>query len=508
MAIYVRSLLVVGGGSAGFLAAITCKARIPSLSVTVLRSPDIGIIGVGEGSTPTLPQHLHGYIGIDIGRFYREAEPTWKLGIRFLWGPRPFFDYNFRPQCASRYLNLSRNTGYYYGDDFRYGDIASALMTHDKAFVRQPGNIPFIDLDASYHIENEKFVAFLEGYARELGVEIVDDTVEQVEQDEQGVSGLVLASGRTIRGDLYVDCTGFRSLLLGKTFQEPFHSFASSLFCDRAVLGAMPRAPGEGIKPYTTAETMNSGWCWQIEHEHHVTRGYVYASAFISDDEAERELREKNPRIGATRVVRFRSGRYERAWVKNVVAIGNACGFVEPLESTSLGVICADCQAIAETLREDGGRVTPSHAMAYNNRNSRSWDTIRRFLAIHFKFNTRLDTPFWRACQADVDLAGAEPIVEYYQQNGPSTMWNDTLIDPVDQFKYDGILTLLIGQKVPYETDFVPSEQELKIWKKIQEKHRRQAEEAMTSEEALAVIRLPEWQWDPTFYRKVYGPLL
>ncbi len=501
----VQSVVVLGGGSAGFLAAITIKTKLPDLRVQVIRSKEIGIIGVGEGSTPTLPAHLHGYLGIDLARFYREAQPTWKIGIRLLWGTRPFFDFSFNPQCDTRYLKLSRNTAYYYGDDFTHGDVASSLMINDKAFVRQDNDIPLIGHNATYHLENEKFVEFLEAYALELGIEIVDVTVDAVEQNEHGIAGLKLASGTVVQGDLYIDCSGFRSVLLGHALREPYISFKSSLLCDRAVLGSWRRGADEPIKPYTTVETMNSGWCWQIEHEHHITRGYVHASDFVAVEEAERELREKNPRIGTTRVVPFTTGRYQRGWVKNVVAIGNACGFVEPLESTSLGVICADCQAVTESLRDSDRRLTPSYAAAYNNRNARSWDTIRQFLAIHYRYNTRLDTPFWRACRADVDIAGAAPIVEYYQQNGPSTMWRDSLIDPVDQFKYDGYLTMLIGQQVPYATKFEPSPEELAMWRQIQAHNRTRGETGMSVAEALAVIRLPNWHWDPNFYRQVYA---
>src|SRR5205085_11255703 len=149
--------------------------------------------------------------------------------------------------------------------------------------------------------ENDFFVKYLESLALERGVEIVEDTVAEVKQDENGISGLSLKSGRTLSADLYVDCSGFVSLLLGKTLKEPYISFRPSLFCDRAVVGGWPRQ-GEPILPYTTCETMNSGWCWQIEHEHRINRGYVYCSSFISDEEAEKEFRAKAPKAGPSRI--------------------------------------------------------------------------------------------------------------------------------------------------------------------------------------------------------------
>src|SRR6185369_9411983 len=152
------------------------------------------------------------------------------------------------------------------------------------AFERGRGGGPvFLGLAYAYHFENEKFVQFLEGYASAQGVDIVDDTVAQVKQDEKGVSELLMASGRSETADFYVDASGFASLLLGKTLGEPFESFKSTLFCDRAVVGGWDRGLEEIIKPYTTCETMEAGWAWQIEHENRVNRGYVYSSDFISD---------------------------------------------------------------------------------------------------------------------------------------------------------------------------------------------------------------------------------
>src|SRR5204863_2733497 len=191
--------------------------------------------------------------------------------------------------------------------------------------------------------------------------------------------------GATASADLFIDCSGFYSLLLGKAFAEPYTSFRNALFCDRAVVGGWDRTD-EPIKPYTTAETMESGWCWQIEHEHKIIRGYVYSSAFISDEDAEREIRAKNPKIGKTRIIRFVTGRYARGWVKNVVGIGNATGFVEPLEATALGMIAVQSQQLADTLSDSDLRPTPTQVANYNAYHAENWDTIRGFIALHYKF--------------------------------------------------------------------------------------------------------------------------
>jgi tryptophan halogenase len=497
----ISHVLVLGGGSAGFLAAITLKTYVPALRVTVLHSRELGIIGVGEGTTHAFPNYIHGRLRIDPADFHRLAEPTWKLGIRFLnWGPRPYFDYTFRPQLTPRWENLPKVNGYYCEDDFTNADLAPALMSQDRIFARNQYGGPHIGTDVGYHIENAKFVQFLETVAARLGVQTIDDTVLEVTQNDSGIAGLVLKSGGSLDADLYVDSSGFVSLLLGKTLNEPFVPFSPTLFCDRAVVGGWDRKPGEPIKPYTTAQALAAGWCWQIEHERRINRGYVYSSSFTSDEEAEREFRSVAPSVGATRVVHFRTGRYERAWVQNVVAIGNSAGFVEPLEATSLGVIADECDTLANSLRESDLRPTPTIARQYNTRNARKWDHIRHFLGVHYKFNTRFDTPFWRACRDSCDIGPARELVDYYTENGPSTAHRATLLDGLNQFGLEGYWTLLLGQKVPRKTPYTPSESERATWRKIQEGMASKARQALDIPEALKTIRSPTFKWPPSLY--------
>jgi tryptophan halogenase len=276
--------------------------------------------------------------------------------------------------------------------------------------------------------------------------------------------------------------------LLGKTLAEPFLSYKSTLFCDRAVVGGWDRT-NEPVHPYTTCSTMNGGWMWQIEHEGRINRGYVYSSPFISDDEAEREFRSVSPKVGPTRVVKFVSGRYERAWVKNVVAIGNASAFVEPLEATALGMIGMRSRLLSEVLMECDRRVIPVHVDLYNRHHAMLWESIRKFLAIHYKFNARLDTPFWRECREKTDLAGAEPVVEYYRQSGPSGLWGPAVVDDIEPFPLGSYLTLLVGQKVPHEMGYTPPDREWAIWNAERQKNRSAAAGAMTVPEALAAAR-------------------
>ena len=491
----VNNILVLGGGSAGCLAAITLKHRLPHTAVTLLRSPDIAIIGVGESTIPGVPRHLHEYLKLDIGDFFRRAEPLWKLGIRFLWGKRPYFDYVFGRQLDGKFPALRKNTGYYCDEGpFDYVGVTSGLMTHNSVWLRHSNGLPILSADFAYHIENKKFVAYLETVALRLGVLIKEDTVVEVLQNEAGVAGLRLASGGMAGADLYIDSSGFASVLLGKALAEPFISFKSSLFNDRAVVSGWPRGE-EPIQPYTTAESMSTGWNWQIDHETRIDRGYVYSSDFISDTDAEAEFRARDPKVADTRIVKFKTGRYVRGWVKNVVAIGNASGFVEPLESTALGALCTQLQAIAESLADCDGRVQPTLVKQYNKLHAGEWDLIRQFLAIHFKFNTRFDTPYWQACRNDAELGSAAEIVEYYQEYGPSGVWRVVLIPPTDPFQMEGYLSLLLGQQVPFRNTYTPNAQDLNTWQQIRQKIRDKVSRAFTVPEAFRMIRSPNWVW-------------
>ncbi|NOY00848.1 MAG: tryptophan 7-halogenase, partial [Verrucomicrobia bacterium] len=495
----IKRILVLGGGSAGYLAAITLKTRLPDIEVTVVHSSKLPVIGVGEGSTFTMPIYLHGYLGIDPHKFHQTVKPTYKLGIKFLWGPRDHFHYTFTNQLNARIRNASKPNGFLGYENFPFGDINAALMASGNAFEKQEGGGPLINADAAYHLENEQFVAFLEEHADQIGIIKKDDQVVHVECDEEGVQSLQLESGKKVDADLYVDASGFQSELLGKALGEPFTSFQSSLFCDRAIIGGWTRQD-ELLKPYTTAETMDAGWAWQIEHDDFINRGYVYSSAFISDDEAEKEFRSKNPKVIETRLIKFETGCYDNAWVKNVVSIGNSNGFVEPLEATSLSLICDHSAKLVQTLSDCGGFVNVTTKHYYNQYTSRNWNGIRRFLAMHYKFNTRLKTPFWTACQNDTDLAGAEELIKYYQACGPSFLWANEAMGASDPFGWEGYLIMLVGQKVPFRKNTQSlTKDDLNIWNNYLGELQQRADKSLSMRQSLDIIRSDEWGWQPDF---------
>src|SRR5688500_7944267 len=200
----IRKVIVLGGGSAGFMAALALKTRLPHLDVTVIRSKEIGVIGVGEGSTPTLTSFLHGYLRVGLRRFIEVAQPTWKLGLKFLWGPRPHFYYPFGPGLDTKLRSLPKAVGFFCRDDIEDATPLSAMMARDKVFPRNADGGPQMHPSVAYHFENEKLVRFLEGTAEALKVRVLDDTVLEALRGEAGVAGLRLASGATVSADLYV----------------------------------------------------------------------------------------------------------------------------------------------------------------------------------------------------------------------------------------------------------------------------------------------------------------
>ena len=486
----IRNVIVLGGGSAGLIAAIALKRRLPRLVVRVLRSPDIGVIGVGEGTTSQFPRVLFGTLGLAMDKFYAEAQPQWKLGLKFEWGPRSHFFYSFSDANDERLQGLSRNNGFYANGG--PSDLWTALMEAGRVVPRSSAGLPafFNHQHMAFHVENVKLVGYLEARCRELGVEFQDATVSGVELSDVGVVALKLDDGTKAAADFFVDASGFRSELLGKALAEQFVSYSDALFCDRAVIGGWARE-NEPILPYTTCTTMDAGWCWQIEHEHFINRGYVYSSAFLSDAAAQEELFRKNPKISreATRVVKFRSGRTARMWVGTVCGIGNANGFVEPLEATALGIIAAQAVTLANCLEDSELRPAQTTRDLANRYVNEVWDDVRDFLAVHYRFNTRIDTAFWRHCREATPLGRAEEIVAFYRENGPSVLHKSVLLSQSNPIGAEGYLALLLGQEVPHARPHSPSTAELVVWQRHVSECRAIAARGFGAEELNALIR-------------------
>jgi tryptophan halogenase len=440
----VRRVIVVGGGTAGYFAALALKRQLPDLDVTLVESSKIPIIGVGEATTTLMPPFLHQQLGIDIVELYREVRPTWKLGINFDWGLPG--DYRF----AYVFGDSSLAEAYAHDGTIENQSVVAMMMMADRTPIVRGDDGEALSLlpevKFAYHLDNKPFVAYLAKVARRAGVHHVDAVIKDATTaDGETIDRLILDDGRELRGDLYVDASGFRALLIEKILGSPFTSFASSLFCDSAVVATIPQ---DGtIQPYTTAQTMDAGWCWRIPVEGEDHRGYVYSSAHLTPDAAQAEMRAKNPGLGEPWSLRFRSGRHREFWKANTVAIGNSYGFVEPLESTTLHMVIVEIAYLLGGLQASDGRAYRAFA---NERIGRHWDDLRWFLAVHYKFNRKKDTAFWRDCRETGDVSGIAPLLDRFTRLGP---WLETDAhqfasgDPA--FGDQGLMTVLLGQQVP-----------------------------------------------------------
>ena len=441
----VRTVGILGGGTAGYLAALALRRKRPELEVTLIASSRLPVIGVGEATTPLLPQFLHADLGLDVGELFRRVRPTLKLGIRFEWGGGDgHFNYPFGPVHPLEPA--------VYDGDVKRASLRSMVMSADVVPLerREGGGFrSHLDTETAYHLDNRRFVRYLEGKAGERGIPRIDAVIADVELagDGRGVEALVADDGRRFAFDLYVDCSGFRSLLLERSLGSPFVGYESSLPTDRAIVASAPRAGR--LLPYTVAETMDAGWCWNTPQRDADHRGYVYCSAYLGAEEAEAEMRRKIPGLGEARRIAFRAGRHRHFWRGNVVALGNAYGFVEPLESTALHLLIRQIGLLVRAFPLRRGE--RGIAAVVNRRVAAFWDYVRWFLALHFRFNRRLDTPFWRFCRREVDVSGHGELLSAFRDRGPLSY------DPVlAAFEYpdplwgaEGVDLLLLGQQVP-----------------------------------------------------------
>ena len=464
------SFAVAGGGSAGFLSALTLKAGFPDAAVTLIRSPRHPVIGVGESTTRAIPVFLHETLGIDREAFYRAVRPIWKLGNRLEWGDPAIshFNYPFDQALTTAHPGLRKAPLYYCADDVSDISLSSSLMDQNRSPCSLDQGHLTIRPEIAYHIDNRRFLGFLEEIAVQRGIEIREREITGIPRNGRDtIEALVFDDGSRLEADLYIDCTGFASRLLGETLGEPVDSYADTLFCDSAIVGSRPRGTPEDdpIHCYTTSTTMTHGWCWRIDFLDRITRGYVFASAFCTPDEAREELISNDPRLqDDLRLITFPSERRRRFWGGNVAAIGNASGFVEPLEATALQMISEQLRFLTKALLDAGADPPEMMRELENRRFRRRWDDIRDFLAVHYRFNRRIDSPFWRHCRGEAGLGNAEEFVEYYQKCGPSTL-SQLLAPEPGIFELDGYLTMLLGQRVPTERPAVLDSRDLADWK-------------------------------------------
>ncbi|GAA4763455.1 tryptophan 7-halogenase [Stakelama sediminis] len=398
-------VVILGGGTAGWMTAAALARHLPGVAqVTLVESEEIGIVGVGEATLPHIRNFVE-QLGLDEVEFMERTHATFKLGIDFrdfgavgeryihpfgAYGTEvagvPFHHYWLRQQPAAGAVDGTAIEPY---------SMAVALARAGRFAIPYDDGTIGTTYGYAYQFDATRFGPYLRDYATRRGVTRIEGRVEDVERTAGGdVAALHLADGRRIEGDLFIDCSGFRSLLLGKTMAVDWEDWSQWLPCDGAA--ALPCAAADDeIEPFTQALAMPAGWRWRIPLRHRIGNGYVFSSAYVSEDEACATILEavEGEPLADPRVLRFRAGRRARSWERNVIGIGLSSGFLEPLESTSIYLVQMAIARLVELFPV--GAITEDDRASFNEQVDMEYDLIRDFLILHYNATRRDDTPFW-----------------------------------------------------------------------------------------------------------------
>ena len=401
----IRSIAIIGGGSAGWMAAAAlANATGGTIAISLVESDEIGTVGVGEATIPPI-KAFNASLGILEAEFVAATNATFKLGIEFVgWGRAE--DRYFHP-FGTHGADFDRVELHHYwvrehlrGDPTPFDDysLCKALAQRNRFGppVDNPRDVRSTHAYA-YHFEAGLYAGLMRRYAEARGVVRHEGRIVDVARDAQTghVAHVGLTDGRRVEADFFVDCSGFASLLLGRTLATPFEDWTHWLPCDRAV--AMPSANSGPLTPYTRSTAHAAGWQWRIPLQHRQGNGLVYASRMMGDDEAAALLRGtvEGEALAEPRLLRFTTGRRREAWRHNVVGLGLAAGFMEPLESTSLHLIQTGVERLLRLLPDR--HHDPLNAAEFNRATAAEWERIRDFLILHYHANSRPE-PFWQAC--------------------------------------------------------------------------------------------------------------
>ncbi len=447
----IRSIVIVGGGTAGWMtaAALAKINEARAFSVTLIESDEIGTIGVGEATIPTI-HWFNQLIGLDERAFLRETKATFKLGIEFAGWSSPAKSY-FHP--FGSYGAPGDGSMFYHrwlkakleGQDTGFEAYSLATQAARAGKFSPPATDPrsiLSTLGYAYHFDASLYAKFLRRHAEARGIKRVEGKVGVIEQHpETGfVTALNTDRGDRLQADLFIDCTGLRGLLIEQTLHAGFDDWSAWLPCDRAL--AVPTENAGPPAPYTRATTRSAGWQWRIPLQHRTGNGYVYSSAHISDDEAAAELLgnlEGKP-LAEPRPIRFKAGARRKAWDRNVIAIGLASGFLEPLESTSIHLIQS---GIAKLLSLFPDRdCEPFTAEQYNRVLAQELDSIRDFLVLHYHASSGRSEPLWDYCRTMPVPASLTYREEHFKRTGRIVLSTDELFREASWF------AVLTGQGV------------------------------------------------------------
>ncbi|NGZ86565.1 tryptophan halogenase family protein [Duganella aceris] len=447
----IRKIVIVGGGTAGWMTAAPLAQRLGAgCEIVLVESPEIGTVGVGEATLPTI-RYYNASLGLDPADFIRKTQATIKLGIEFKdWGHvgnRFFHGFgDFGPKIDKRsphmhWLHLARADRNI--PSYENWSMAT-LMARNNRFSPPADNASY---SYAYQFDAGLYAAYLREYALKRGVQRIEATINEVElrADDGHIAAVKLNDGRRIDGDLFIDCSGFRGLLIEGALQAGYDDWSDQLPCNSAL--AVPCEKVPKLTPYTTSTAKAAGWQWRIPLQHRTGNGHVYSNAFTTDGEARRVLLEglDGKPLDDPRQLRFVTGRRRKSWLKNCVAIGLSAGFVEPLESTSINLIE---NAVGMLIQYFPNRdFKPELAYEFNRYMGSRYESVRDFIIMHYKLTNRSDSEFWRYCANMKIPDSLQHQIELFRESGRVVIYDH------EGFSEPSFVSMLLGLGVVPQSD-------------------------------------------------------
>lgn len=444
------NILIVGGGTAGWMsAALLSQFRENGYRIVLVESEEIGSVGVGEATIPQI-NLFNAALGINEADFLRETQGTIKLGIEFVDWLKPGHRYMHAFGTVGRDIGIVPFQHYWQRarrlgsaktlDHYSLNEMAARAGKLQRGSPRTSDKLP--DMPYAYHFDAGLYAQFLRKLAEERGVERIEGKVSNVaiKCDSGNVESVILEDGQQISADLFIDCSGFRGLLIEGALETGYDDWSKWLPCNRAVAVPCGNAPRQ--LPYTRSTARDAGWQWRIPLQHRIGNGYVYCSDYISDDEAAETLLANldGEALAEPRRLQFTTGKRRKFWNRNVIALGLASGFMEPLESTSIHLVQSGLSRLLKMMPRN--QINPADAAEFNRQSDFEFERIRDFLILHYKATERSDTPFWRRCaQMEIpDTLAAK--IELFRSRGHIFREHEELFTEV------GWLQVLVGQGI------------------------------------------------------------
>lgn len=440
----IRRVVIAGGGTAGWVAAAALSHQFHGIvAVTLVESEQIGTVGVGESTIPPI-RTFNRLLQIDEQEFMRATAATFKLGIQFQNWRKPGETY-IHPFGMTGQSTWACEFHHFWLHSLTRGiksELGAYCLEHQAAQQQKFALSSDTNLNYAYHLDAGIYAKFLRKFSERYGAKRIEGKIKSVRQHPESgfVEALELESGEVVEGDLFIDCTGFRGILIEQTLRTGYEDWNQWLLCDGAV--ALQTDAVAPPHPYTRAIAHEAGWRWRIPLQHRVGDGLVFCSRYMSDQQATQKLLRdvEGPPIIDPKVIKFRTGRRRQTWNKNVIALGLASGFIEPLESTSIHMIMTSVVRLIHLFPFPG--VTPALMAQYNEETRREIEKIRDFVVLHYYANQRKESEFWRECREMVLPDSLMRRIEVFKERGHAWQADGEL------FRIDSWTHVMLGQGI------------------------------------------------------------